>query len=534
MRPRRRRPTGPSMMQVFINDLPRNLARLQAAGNALVNWFFSTSATSGARRQWLFTLFLAYVWARAAFYAHPIQLTGSLIRDLILYPFPALFAMDILRHVFIAVMVFLLALRLTAMYLDDVFELNDILLAEKYILQAVFASQYSVIAIRDGKVAPEHQNSPVFRIGGPGQVKVHLDNVALFEKMDGSADPVGPLDTLRARKIDRFERLRAVVDLHEHNLSLTVRARTKDGINITADGVQILYSVARSRRREASLKTPMTYDPDAIEKIVYGDAVFKHFKSKADKSPPVPRQSGGAIDLNMATFIQSQLSAFISERFLSEFLTQTMEPEQAKQEQQAETLRQATEELSATPAYPSRMAETEATTLSRRTQEARFVSRDRITQQLYEEVNARAIERGLQLHWIDIGTWVLPPEAEKIAQSHLEAWELSVRNQSRGAPMAMAMVARSSQIMELQRLFREIPLNTYFEFQRLRQEDPAELVRRMLQAFRERILQVYSLYQDRQEPPPEEINRVAQYLNYHASAHHVHDIHSNAAGAEGE
>ncbi len=521
----RRRPAGPSMIQVFINDLPRNIARLKAAINAFVNWFFSTSATSGARRQWFFTFFLGWVWARAAFEAHPIQLTDNLIRDLLIYPFPALFAMDIMRHVVIVVMVFLLGLRLTAMYLDDVFELNDILLAEKYILQAVFASQYSSITIKDGKVASEHLNSPVYRVGGPGHVKVHLDNVALFEKMDGSADPVGPQDTQKARKIDRFERLRAVVDLHEHNVSVTVRARTKDGIFVTADGAQILYSVARSKRREASLKNPMTYDPEAIEKIVYGEAVFKHFKSKADKSPPPPRPSGSAIDLNMATFIQSQLSAFISERFLSEFLTQTLEPEKEKQEQQAETLRQTAEELAATPATPTSVSDSAATMPSRASRPVQFISRDRITQQLYEEVNAKAIERGMQLHWVDIGTWVLPPEAEKIGKSHLEAWELSLRNQKRGTPMALAMVARGSQNLELQRLFREIPLNTYFEFQRLRQEDPAELVRRMLHAYRDRIQQVYSLYKDRAETPPEEIDLVARYLNYNASAHHVHDIH---------
>lgn len=518
---RRQKPRGPSMVQVFINDLPRNIARLQAAWDNFVNWLFSTSATSGARRQWVFTLLLGYLWARAAATAHPIHLTGNLIRDLIIYPFPALFAADIMRHVIVAAMIFLLALRLAASYLDDVFELNDVLLAERYILQAVFASQYSLITIRDGAVAPENLNSPVYRVGGPGQVKVHLDNVALFEKMDGSADPVGPQDTPWARKIDRFERLRAVVDLHEQTVSLTVRARTKDGIFVTAQGAQILYSVSRSRHRETSLKTPMTYDPEAIERIVYGEAIFKHFKSKQDKSPPAVKAPGGKIDLNMRSFIQGQLSAFISERFLSEFLTQTLEPELEKHDQQSETVRQAAEELAATPPNPVPLSDSAATMPSRASRSPQFISRDAISRQLYDEVNARAKARGMQLQWIDIGTWVLPEEARKIQEEHLEAWKISVNNQSRGAPAALELIRRESKNTELQILFRDVPLNTYYDQRALLEEDPPALVRRLLGAYRDRIRQVWQMYKDRGETPPDEIDLVTRFLNA-ILVHHVH------------
>ncbi|MBI3158020.1 MAG: hypothetical protein HYZ26_00285 [Chloroflexi bacterium] len=550
------KPRAPGMFQVFVNDLPRIAAWLRQRLNDAFNGLFSTSAVSGARRQLLFTLVLGTIWARAAFNAHPIQFSHSIVNDLLVYPFVALFSASIMRHVLVMVLVFLFGLRVAAAFLDDVFELNDVLLAERYILQAVFASQYDLITIKDGGVAPENRNSPVSRIGGPGRVKVHLENVALFEKATGQPNPIGPQDTLKARRLDRFERLRAVVDLREQTVSLNVRTRTKDGIYVTAQGAQILYSVARSRRKEPSLKSPMTYDREAIQKIVYGETVFKHFRSKLDKSPPQSKPPGGTIDLKMGSFIESQLKAFISGRFLSEFLTQTQEPEREKKEQDEETLRMAAEELAATQPAPDSdvndstpgeavaAAPTRAPTTGRLTQALaatqpslsatdghkgddapavatrggqplQFISRDEITRQFYEEVNRKALERGLQLHWIDIGTWVLPDEARLIARQHLDAWDLSVKNQTRGNAMALDRVLRESRNLEMLRLFRETPLNVYYEFHALREEDPGGLVRRVLAAYRERIRRIWGVYQDRGEEIPEEIDLVTDYLNRH-------------------
>jgi hypothetical protein len=534
----------PGMLQVFLDDLPRIAGWLRQALNDAVNWLFSTSAVSGARRQWLFTIVLAYAWARAAFNAHPIQFTDSLLNDLLVYPFLALFSASVMRHTVVLALVALLGLRLAAAYLDDVFELNDVQLAERYILQAVFASQYDLITIKGGRVAPEHQNSPAYRIGGPGRVNVHLDNVALFEKADGRPNPIGPQETGRARKLDRFERLRAVIDLREQSVSLSARARTKDGIFVTAQGAQILYSVARSRKKEPSLKNPMTYDPEAIEKVVYGESVFKHFRSKSDKTPPQSKLPGGTIDLKMSSFIESQLKAFISGRFLSEFLTQTQAPEQEKQRQEEENVRMAAEDLGTTAAAPSPDAEngraapaeepppgrlSQALAATQPSQSAsdgpsqegaaparpplQFISRDEITRQFYDEVNRKALERGLQLHWIDIGTWVLPDDAHVIARKHLDAWDLSVKNQARGNALTLDKILRDSLNQELLRLFREAPLDVYFEFRSLQDADPGGLVRRLLLAYADRIHAIWSHYSERGKPIPEEIDAVTRFLN---------------------
>lgn len=496
--------TTPSAFQVFVNDLPRIAAWLKKQTDNFVNNFlFSTSATSGARRQLLFTIVLGFVWGRTAFNTYPIQLTGNLFSDLIVYPFPALFGAAVLRHVVVSVLVFLLGLRIAASYLDDVFELNDVLLAERYILQSVFASQYSRITIRDGGVAQEDVNSPVTRIGGPGLVKVHLNTVAVFEKTDGTPDVIGPLESARAHKLDRFERLRAVVELPEQNAAIRpVQARTKDGILVSAQAGKVLYSVARSKKRAPSLKNPMTYDAEAIERIVYGEAVFKHFKSRQDKTPPTPKDPGGKVDVNMQSFISSELGRFISQNFLSEFLTQ---PVGGDKEEPKETVADPT------------LAETMPSRRESTTEE--FISRDAITRQFLEYGKTRARERGMDLHWIDIGTWSLPDEAREIHEQHLESWQTTVENRFRRTPQALNLTFEENRKAERLRLFREVPLSTYYEYGALNEEDPSETVHRLLMAYRERLRIAWAQYTDRGETPPDEIDLVARFLNSRLSRH---------------
>ncbi|TAK14030.1 MAG: hypothetical protein EPO32_03215 [Anaerolineae bacterium] len=509
----------PSMVQVFINDLPRMVAWMRKQTNRFVNNFlFSTSATSGARRQWLFTIVLGALWGRSAFGAHPIQLTGNLLSDLIVYPFPALFGADTLRHVVVFVMVFLLGLRIAASFLDDVFELNDVALAERYILQSVFASQYSRITIRDGAVADEHVNSPVTRIGGPGLVKVHLNNVALFEKMDGSPDVIGPLESARAHKLDRFERLRAVVELPDQNLPLNkVSARTKDGIFVTAEGGKILYSVARNPKREASLKNPMTYDRESIERIVYGEVVFKHFKSRHDKTLPPPKEAGGKVDINMQGFIQSELGRFISQSFLSEFLT----PPAGSDDYEREDLDD--DDLDAEDStLESSMAETMPSVADEDEDEEEqtdFISRDSITREFLNIGKTRARERGMELHWIDIGTWSLPEEAREVQDQHLEFWRMTAENRTRRMPEMLELTLEESRKAERLRLFREVPLGAYYEYAGLRETNPAEVVRRMLMTYRERVRNAWNAFVDRGETPPDEIDMVAKFLNSRLARH---------------
>jgi hypothetical protein len=125
------------------------------------------------------------LWAVVAYVLHPFVPNSDPMPSLLLYPFRALFAADVFKHVLVGVFVFWLAYRAAAIYLDDIFELKNIRIAERFIRQSAFASQYDVLEIKDGEVSLNDQDSPIFLIGGPGKVRVYLENAAVFEQVGG-------------------------------------------------------------------------------------------------------------------------------------------------------------------------------------------------------------------------------------------------------------------------------------------------------------------------------------------------------------
>ncbi len=503
------------MWQVFRQDLPRIWAWLKRAANQFVNWLFTTTSVGGARRRVLTILVAGYIWARVAFETHPIEFSDNLLNDLLVYPFLSLFAADIVRHVVVIALVIWLALQVAARYLDDVFEINDVSIAEEYILQAVFASGSSTLDIEDGQVSREDLDSPAYRIGGPGQVHVHLGNAALFEKASGAPRVIGPEDG--PQPLDRFERMRAAIDLRDQALEVSkIGGRTRDGIKVTAQGVKMLYSIARGKEKQPPLEHPHPYVEGAIEKLVYEQAVFKPFDGTAGKGS----DSSNALNvsLNMSSIVQGALGEFFAETYLSAFLTNVGEPENEELAQEQLEITQATAELSRTVSPEGGSSGTS----SRLEDELRkiFFTRDKLSQLILDRVNEKAIPRGSQLHWIDIGTWDFPEEAKVIREQHLEAWNISVENQAKGHPSVMEDVRRQSQDSEMVRLFREVPLNAYYERLALKETEPEKLLRELALTYREKIREAWGLYAHPHDPPPDEVDMVTRHLGW-ITAHKV-------------
>lgn len=508
-------PSGPPpITEVMRSDLSKALHWFKEAATKFVAWMFATTQASGRRRRWLLVLLAAFVWARFASAAHPIDTEGDLLNALLTYPFQALFAADIFRHVLVIAVIFWLSLRLAAGYMDDVFEIGDITITEKYILQAVFSSAYDTINLKDGRVEKEHQKSPIAQIGGPGLVKVNLDNVALFEKADGSLRIIGP--TQRPAVLDRFERLRAIIDLRDQVVDVDTSGRTKDGIHVSAKGVQVVYSVLRGKK-EPTLDVPHPFDESAIEKIVFEQSVFKSLSANMSDSSNdngLGRKSART-SLNIRPFIQSSLRNFIAKSTLSEFLSSVREPEIEARKMQEETLRVEAENLTSTP-IPIKTEDEgsrENTDSLHLVDSDAFFSRDQITEMFYADVNRRAEKRGLQLHWIDIGTWVLPEESKDIPKQHLEAWDLSLENMARGSEDSLAAVRENSRARELTRLFQEIPLHTFYDL-RVDQPDPDLMVRELAIGYREKLRNTWGLYEDKGITPPRELDAVVRFLNW--------------------
>ena len=228
---------------------------------------------------------------------------------LLLYPVQALLSPGVIQVVLLGALAFWVAYRTAAIYVDDIYELGDIQVAQRFVLQAVFGSQYNYMAIRGGEVQPEFKKSPIYRVGGPGLVRVHLDNAALFEMVDGTPRVVGPtVDRPGAVvALTGFERLRSIIDLCDQMEEYSLEGRTRDGIRIRLKNVNAVFSVYRGGQI-ASLMRPYPFDPHAIQRLVYGQGTTSWVTATG-------------------SLIRRKFGEFIARHTLSEFLAAVGAPE---------------------------------------------------------------------------------------------------------------------------------------------------------------------------------------------------------------
>jgi len=409
------------------------------------NWLFMITQRGAGRRKWILTLSGAFLWAFLAWKKHPLVVGVEPLRNFVEYPFVALFAADVFRHVLIASLVFWLAYRVAAIYLDDIIELSNINIAERFIRQAVFASQYNVIDIRDGEVAEKDKLSPIFLIGGPGMVRVHLENTALFEKIDGEAHVISPTVQIigsRSRKdkqknspptessnqgdneittidgveiLEGFERLRSVIDLRDQFEELSVKARTRDGVKVEIKDVRYVFSVYRDHQ-QPTLSRPYPFMKAAIENLVFEQSK-QHWSN------------------TMKGLIKRNLIEFISERTLSEFLATINIPELEQQIEEEIRLQQDADEAACE----------EDVVKNGIYVPPNFTPRTKLTDIFYDftsKFTKIAEKIGVEMRWIGVGTWVTPDEI--IPERHVKAWKITRDNVMRGSPKALESLAEQS------------------------------------------------------------------------------------------
>lgn len=409
------------------------------------------------------------------------------------------FRADVFRHVLVFGLAAWIAFRIAAIYLDDIFELEDVSISASFIQKAAFLGRYLRVQIMDGEVATRDKNSPVFRIGGPGKVIVNLENAALFEKIDGSARVVGPEDGII--QLDGFERLRAAIDLRDQFMdSQDVITRTKDGIEVTAKDVKAVFSIHRGRESsrtksniprsyygqnghpvagEEHKTKPLPYSKQAIKNIVYNQ---------------VNRPWSDSVISN----IKTNSTQFIASHTLDEFLASIsfQELEAIRQRLQGQESSGQDDPVSPFTSFPL----------------PEFMSRSTITEDVYQYMQGdqKAAEmRGFDVHWIGIGTWKAP---EIIPQKHVEAWEITARNRMEGSEFELARIHRESRLSELHRLILEVPLNTFKSLRN--QDDNRDFVkRRLISAYLGKLEKAQEYYLNLNQPPPKELTNAIEHLS---------------------
>lgn len=451
--------------------------------NALLNRLFDLSPARAARRMsYIFVLFLL-TGVLITLATYPLGLWVQRLQEIFQYLLvrsyaatydgnPFIKLLDLLikavldPHVLQYLPIFLapifIALHAAALYLADIFELEDVAVARSFVWGVALSGSNETIRITQGKVAEQHLDSPAYLIGGPGKVMVDLDSVALFERADGTPHVIGPTGKEPGGKatIDGFERFRQAIDIRDHHVELrdqdgkspSVKSRSRDGIPITATDVRLMFSVYRGENPNPSPESPYPFNKEAIERIVY--------KSVSRVTPDQVNPSAFEFSWinNMIGLIRGRLGGFMNERNLTEYLASTGTPEFEKLKQREDTIAEQVRRLTQPTdesASPKPLKPPPA-----------FTARYKITNlfsQFTEEFTKSARNNGVELHWIGVGTWKTPPEIAIVSDKHLEAWKLSQDNMKAGSLDSMNKAESDAILGKMVYLIQKTPIEAYQE-----------------------------------------------------------------------
>jgi hypothetical protein len=306
----------------------------------------------------------------------------------LVYPF---FQPEVLVHLLPLIAAIFIGLFTAGLYLTDLFELESIWIAVRYLLGALIGLDYPILRIDHGDVQDlevENSSNPLVRIGGPGHVKVHLGFAAVFETESGEirvrssrkedVDSGGQSPPRLSSLLDGFERLRDVVDLRDRHSKLDeVRAVTRDGIEVYARDAQMVFRVF-SGGQERNLTDPYPFDQSGIRRLVYGQPASQKGQQKWEGILPL--------------IVQKEIRDFVARREVEDFLA--LQPNrllELDREPESDTLSEDQEPL------PPR--------------------RDLIESFHTDARQSRLREQGLELAWVGVGAWeVRDEETEKASR----------------------------------------------------------------------------------------------------------------------
>ena len=315
-------------------------------------------------------------------------------------PWHRLLSAPFIGHALAAGSVFWLAWRAAAHSVQAIYGLDSLGEAQRFVWRAAFGGRTNKLNIHGGEVDFDSAQRAVVRVGGPAQVRLALENAAVFESAQAQPRVMAPSE--RAQSIGGFERLRTVLDLRDQVLNLDLWARTRDGVRVQIEGARVVYSVQRGEQ-ESSLGAPHPFQRQAALRLVYEQRV---------DAPRAGGRQSSPLTSSGQRFFEQQLQDYVAQFNLGELI--------------------------ATPESQDTASGAQL-----------FLARDRIRLQFMSRVALAAEELGLQLHWMDIGTWTLPRPAQELLEAHQDELE--------PAPVAENPYQDSRQA-QLLRLYESLPI----------------------------------------------------------------------------
>jgi len=296
--------------------------------------------------------------------------------DLLASILTSLFAPRVLLHLLPAAAGGWLGMRLAAHYLNDVYALESVRMAGRYLRSAIFGLGYDTLVVSSGDAKHLEWASSLLRIGGPGWLSVHLGFAAAFETLEGHPRVYGPASR---RFLHGFERLRDVVDLRDQLRRVDEsRAVTRDGVEVLARDAQMVFRV-HSGNQPRNLSDPYPYTDEAIRRLVYGQPVAATGQRKWSDALP--------------GLVRREITRFIGDLTLEGFLA--MQPE------------------------PQRLLQGDL-----------HIPRQELTDRFRTDtLRQRLQDTGLELDWVGVGTWEVRGAGHIRGDELIAAWQAS-----RGVP----------------------------------------------------------------------------------------------------
>lgn len=177
------------------------------------------------------------------------------------------FETDVLRH-FVAVgMAIWVSVRVAAIYFGDLHRIGRFRVASRLFRHMLLALPYGQLNLAQGALQTRQPGGQhlirLLRVGVPVRVRIAADTCAVVEGIFAEPYVVGPTGSSNGNLLRGFSRLRRVVDLREHTVSLDVDGRTRDGLALTGRGLGLSFSVYRAGR-PATDESVYPYDNQAI------------------------------------------------------------------------------------------------------------------------------------------------------------------------------------------------------------------------------------------------------------------------------
>jgi len=449
-------------------------------------------------------------------------------------------ALIFLRLVFILFIPVYIAIEMAGNYITDIFELKDPSIAWKFIQEVSLRGASEVLHIRDGNIAEEDKNSLIVLIGGPGRVEVEFDTAVLFEKPDCTPHVIGPADMKSDEEkkkrskdkkdendpavLDGFERLREpIINLRDQYFgntasdAITVESRSLDGIQVSASDVRVVFSIHHSKgldSQRADKERPYLYDPQSVQTLIYQQTVQVLQGSKPSGEP-------GAWTGTMRGMVSSKIAEFMSQNKLAEYLASTSTSETEAQAYLEDTI------LLKTMQYSSQLPEFASDHIVKPKFHPRTELSDRFLKYT-DGFSKQASERGIDLHWIGVGTWKIPNEiaSEWINGRHMEAWRISRENTMRSDENVLNSILDEACLNEKLRLIQEVPFAAYQKHQ-MKYAQKEKIIEALLWDFWEQLgdaLDDYyenNIYNKEVEKLERAILKIEKLLNIRGGAHTV-------------